>query len=137
MQEQPPPAKLTPRRFRLRGFADAWRGIKLVLLTQPNARIHAVAAAAAIALGAWLGLSAGEWSALACVITLVWVTEALNTAIEFTVDLISPEHHRLAGWAKDAAAGAVLLSSLGAVAVGAIIFAPKLWGYVTSLQAAR
>ena len=53
--------------------------------------------------------------------------EALNTAIEFTVDLLSPEPHFLAGWAKDVAAGAVFVASVGAVVVGCLVFGPHLW----------
>jgi diacylglycerol kinase (ATP) len=113
-------------RFRFRGFVDAARGIKLLLLTQANARIHAVATAAVTALGVAVGLSKLEWALIICAIVAVWVTEALNTAIEFTVDLASPEQRKLAGWAKDVAAGAVLLASIGAVVIALLIFGPKL-----------
>ncbi len=51
--------------------------------------------------------------------------EAVNTALEYLTDLISPTYHPLAGKAKDAAAGAVLLGALGAAVVGAVIFGPK------------
>ena len=56
----------------------------------------------------------------------VWVAEAFNTSIETLVDLASPEHHPLAGRAKDVAAGAVLCASIAAVIVASIIFLPKL-----------
>jgi len=126
MSEPPDPA---PRRarFRLRGFVDAFRGIGLVLWTQANARIHAAATVLVTAAGLWLHLSRSEWIEIAGVVTMVWVSEAVNTAVEFTIDLVSPEHRRLAGWAKDAAAGAVLLASIGAVVVGLLIFGPKLF----------
>jgi diacylglycerol kinase (ATP) len=120
----PPPAR--GRGFRLRGFADAWHGIKLVVLTQPNARVHLASTVVVIAAGAWLGVETRDWALLTLAITGVWVSEALNTAIEFAVDLVTQEHQRLAGWAKDVAAGAVLLASLGAVAVGVFVFGPKL-----------
>jgi diacylglycerol kinase (ATP) len=116
------------RGFRLRSFAEACNGILVVLRTQPNARIHAAAAAAAVAMGCWLGLNPGEWAAVVCAIALVWTAEALNTAVELVVDLVSPERQRLAGWAKDVAAGAVLLAAVGAVAVGLCVFGGKLWG---------
>jgi diacylglycerol kinase (ATP) len=125
MPETPVPP---PRwHIRWRGFGDAARGCALLLRTQPNARIHLAATVGAVAGGVWLGLSPGEWAALILAIALVWVTEALNTAVEFTVDLVSPEHRQLAGWAKDAAAGAVLLASVAAVGVGLALFGPKLW----------
>jgi len=57
---------------------------------------------------------------------LVWVTEALNTALEHLADVVSPEANPLVGAAKDAAAGAVLLAAIASVAIGAIVFAPPL-----------
>ena len=60
-------------------------------------------------------------------ITSVFACEAFNTAVEFIVDRISLECHPLSGKAKDVAAAAVLVSAIGAAAVGAIIFGPKLW----------
>ncbi|MHA3775076.1 diacylglycerol kinase family protein [Verrucomicrobiota bacterium sgz303538] len=114
------------RRWRLSSFVDAGRGLKILVSTQPNARVHSVASAGALALAVWLQLSGIEWAILTLTIACVWVTEGLNTAVEFTVDLVSPEYDRLAGWAKDVAAGAVLVASLNAAVVGAILFVPKL-----------
>ncbi len=113
-------------RARYRAFFHAGRGILTLLATQWNARIHLAAAASTIALGFLLHLAAWEWCAVVLAIALVWVTEALNTAVEFVVDLVSPQRHRLAGQAKDLAAGAVLVASAAAVAIGLIVFAPKL-----------
>jgi len=107
-------------------FGHAARGVRILVATQPHARIHLVAAAG-VALAAWLlGASAMEWCVLLLAIGLVWVSEGINTAIEFAVDLASPEHHPTAGKAKDVAAGAVLLASCLAAVVGAVIFLPKL-----------
>lgn len=111
---------------RLHSFADAFRGLVLVLRSQMNARIHALATVIVCGAGWWLRLSASEWALIVAVIALVWTAEAVNTAIEFLVDLISPEEHPLAGKAKDAAAGAVLAAAIGAAIVGAIVFVPKL-----------
>jgi diacylglycerol kinase (ATP) len=114
------------RRFRFHSFVDAGRGLRLLVATQPNASVHAVATVAALASAAFLRFSPAEWAALILAITGVWVAEGLNTAVEFLVDLVSPEYHQLAGWAKDVAAGAVLLASLGACLVGGLLFIPKL-----------
>ncbi len=54
----------------------------------------------------------------------------MNTAIEAAVDLASPEQHPLAGKAKDAAAGAVLVAAIGAAIIGACVFGPKLAGWL-------
>lgn len=120
---------MSPRSYfqrRRESFRHAANGVRILVATQPHARIH-LAAAAAVALAAWLlDASALEWCALLLAIALVWASEAINTAIEFTVDLASPEHHPLAGKAKDAAAGAVLLAAILAALVGAIVFVPKL-----------
>ena len=59
-------------------------------------------------------------------ITAVWVAEGLNTALERLTDLVSPGFHPLAGKAKDIAAGAVLITVIGAVSIGIIIFGPRL-----------
>jgi len=53
--------------------------------------------------------------------------EALNTALEFAVDLAQPEWHALARDAKDVAAAGVLICSLAALVVGLVVFGPRLW----------
>jgi diacylglycerol kinase len=112
---------------RLQSFAHALRGLKTLWAGQPNARIHGVVAVGVIALGAHTGLGAGEWALLALSIAVVIGAEALNTAIELVVDLASPEWHALARDAKDVAAAAVLIASLGALAVGLLVFWPRLF----------
>lgn len=112
---------------RAASFGHALRGLR-VLLRQPNARIHAVAAVLVLVLGASLRISAGEWLAVVLATVLVMGAEALNTALELVVDLVSPEWHALARDAKDTAAAAVLLCSLGAAVVGVVVFGPKLLG---------
>ena len=109
---------------RLRSFGHAFRGLKVLLQTQQNARIHAVATMLVVAAGAWLRISATEWALIALAVVCVWATEALNTAIEFVVDLVSPDHHPLAAKAKDVAAGAVLAAAIGAVIVGGLVLGP-------------
>ena len=107
-------------------FRHAARGIAVHISTQANARIQGIAALLIAGLSWALGLSAMEWCAVVGAIGLVWVAEMFNTAIEFLVDFVSPNIHPLAGRIKDVAAGAVLVSSLTAAVIGAIIFLPKL-----------
>lgn len=104
----------------------ATRGVGRLLATQMNARIHAGATLLVAALGYWLKVSLNEWSLLILAIGLVFCAEGLNTAIELVVDLASPQWHELARDAKDVAAGAVLLASVAALAVGLAVFVPKL-----------
>lgn len=112
---------------RARSFRWAFCGLGYCLRTQPNARIHAGATLAVVGLGFWLGLAGWEWCAVIGVAGLVWAAELFNTALELMVDLVSPERRPLAGRIKDVAAGAVLAAAIAALAVGAIIFGPKLW----------
>ena len=109
---------------RLRSFGHALRGLKVLLQTQHNARIHAFATIVVVVAGALVRISPTEWALIAFAIVCVWATEALNTAIEFAVDLASPGRHPLAGKAKDVAAGAVLVTAIGAALVGGIVFGP-------------
>lgn len=119
-----------PKRTRFAGmgasFGYAWRGLRVHLATQPNARLHLIATIAVCAAGWWWKIAPLEWCALIAAIGLVWTAEALNTALEFYTDLASPEFHPLAGKAKDVAAGAVLAASIASAIIGAIIFVPKL-----------
>ena len=113
-------------RKRLQSFRYAFRGIGLLLLTQPNARSHLRATLAVVLAGMYFSVSTTEWLILILTISLVWVAEALNTALEFLTDLVSPGYHVLAGKAKDVAAGAVLLAAIGAVIIAGIIFTPHI-----------
>ena len=63
----------------------------------------------------------GEWLAIIITMGIVLALEAVNTAIETVVDLVSPEYHILAKKAKDVAAGAVLLFVFAALAVAGVI----------------
>lgn len=114
-------------RGRLKSFAYAGRGVVL-LLGQPNARIHLVVALCVIAGGAALKISATDWAILGLCIAVVLALEGVNTAIERVVDLASPDWHPLARDAKDLAAGAVLIGAIAAAVVGTLIFAPYLLG---------
>jgi len=111
---------------RLASFIHAGRGLKFVLQNEHNAWIHAILTVVVIVLAIVLKISATEWCFLILAMSVVWITETLNTAIERLTDLVSPEHHPLAGKVKDIAAGAVLLAAIAAVIIGAIIFIPHL-----------
>lgn len=114
-------------RRRLNSFRYAFQGLADLFRSQANARIHLAATFLVLALGFWLGISRLEWAALAFCIALVLAMEAMNTALEYLTDFVSPGQHPLAGKAKDAAAAAVLIAAAGAAVVGAIVFLPKLY----------
>ena len=119
-----PPGRATTLR---RSFGYAFAGLFYVARSQRNFRIHLTAGALAGALAAVLRLSAPEWAILAVTITLVLTLEMVNTVVEAAVDLASPTYHPLAKIAKDVAAGAVLVTALGAVVTGLFLFLPHLF----------
>ncbi len=110
----------------LRSFRFASAGVWLLIRSEPNARVQLALGVLAVVLGLWLGLAPLEWAVLVLVIGLVLATEALNTALEEAIDLFTRARHPQAGAAKDLAAAGVLLASVSALAVGAILFVPKL-----------
>ena len=107
-------------------FACAFRGIAALLKSEVHARIHLVATIVVIALGWWCHIAPGEWIAVILSIGLVWVAEALNTAIEYVADLAHPDEHPEVKKLKDLAAASVLFASVVALAVGLIVFWPRL-----------
>lgn len=113
-------------------FDYAIRGIVYALRTERNMRLHVIAAAAVIVLALVLRVSGLELVALLFAIGLVLVAELVNTAIEAAVDLAVETFDPLAAVAKDAAAGAVLVSAVTAVAVGYVVFFGRLTPYAQS-----
>lgn len=123
-----PARSAAPERIRalIRSFGYAIAGVRYLLWSQRNAKIHSALALIAAALGWLLRLDRGEWLALVLTIALVLMAEGFNTAIEAAVDLAAPGYHPLAKVAKDVAAGTVLLAAITAVVVGLILFVPHL-----------
>ena len=119
-------------RERAQSFVDAGRGIRFLLAGQPNARIHALATVAAIALGAVLELTPGEWCWIALAIALVWVAEAFNSALEELADAVHPNRDPRVGRSKDLAAGAVLVAAIASAVIGALVFGPRLVARLTA-----
>ena len=108
----------------MRSFVYAGRGLRTMLASQHNARVHAVATVTAVGMGLTVGLERMEWTVLVLAIVSVWTAEALNTAFEFLCDVASPEFHPLVEKAKNVAAGAVLICAIGAAIVGGLLFWP-------------
>jgi len=104
----------------------ALRGAAYVLRTQPNAWIELAALVVVFGMAWALHVRGVEWALLAATVFGVLALEALNTAIEAVVDLVSPEYHPLARIAKDAAAGALVFAVIASVLVAAAIFGPRI-----------
>ena len=79
-----------------------------------------------LGLGVAIRITAFEWALLVLSISVVWVSEALNTSIEFLADELTLEWRERIKFAKDIAAFAVLAGSIGAVAIGLLVFIPHL-----------
>ena len=113
---------------RIKSFSYAFKGLAVLFTTQANARIHLLALIVVVVGGFYFNLSIVEWCLCSLCIGMVLAAEAMNTAIESIVDLVSPDYHPLAGRAKDVAAAAVLLTAISAAIVGGLIFLPKIIG---------
>lgn len=109
---------------RLKSIKHAVDGITELLKGQHNAWVHLIASFSIISFGFIFHINRMEWLFLVIAITLVWICEAFNTALEYLCDVASPDFHPLIKKSKDVAAGAVLLSSIGAMLIGLIVFLP-------------
>jgi diacylglycerol kinase (ATP) len=117
------PKKFTLRE-RFKSFCYAFRGVLIMLRSQHNAWIHAMATIIICALGLYLRITSMEWCWILLAIMAVWMAESLNTALEFLADAALPQYHPMVEKAKDVAAGAVLITAIGTVVIGIIILGP-------------
>ncbi len=118
---------------RFQAIKVALAGIKYVLITQPNARIHAVFTLSVFLLAGALKLPRLEWVILLLTVGLVWTAEIFNTAVEIAVDVISPDYDPKAKIIKDISAGAVLVTALLSILVGLLVLGPPLWNWIKTL----
>lgn len=117
-------------RNRWHSFVCAVNGLVYTLRTQRNTRIELAATVVVIACGMWLGIEPVDWALLALTVGMILALEAVNSAIEALVDLVSPEYHDLARIAKDCAAGSMLFAVLGSLGVALAIFGPRIWALI-------
>lgn len=117
----------------LRSFSYAAQGIRYVLKTQPNMRIHVTIGSLAVIAGFFFHITVPEWLAMVIVIGFVMILEVVNTAVETLVDLYTDEFNQLAKISKDTAAGAVMLMAIVSVVVGLIIFLPRVISLIQAL----
>jgi len=103
-------------------FNFAVEGIIHVLRTQRNMRIHLLAAVIVLVAALATSVTRLELIALLLAIAFVFITEMLNSALEQAIDVSTTSFDPLAKLAKDIAAGAVLIATLNAIAVGYLVF---------------
>jgi diacylglycerol kinase len=119
-----------------KSFKYALNGFILLVKTERNFQIIVGCMMVTLLVGFSLDyfhqhLTRFEWAVLWLAMGLVFVSEALNTALEKTLDTLHPEHHVGVGKAKDMAAGATLVASTIALIVGAYILLPRIVAVLT------
>jgi len=112
---------------RFQSMTYAINGLKILWREQHNCRVHLFVTALVLVFGLMLSISATQWILLLLLIALVWVAEALNTAVEYLCDKVTMEHDPLIGKAKDVAAAGVLIASIIAAVGGLLLFLPAVF----------
>ncbi len=107
-----------------RSMKDALRGLKTVFKSEQNFRIQILVGLMVVILAVFFPLKIWEIILLILLLVQVLVMELLNTALEYFTDLLKPRLHHYVLLIKDVMAAAVLLTALGAAAIGLIIFLP-------------
>ncbi len=114
-------------KFKQQGFSNTFKnarkGMRLVLKSEVNIRVHFCIAMAALALAFLLDFSLARMCILLLTIGFVIVTEMINSAVEFSLDAVFHNRYsRLVGMAKDISAGAVMFASVIAIVIGVLLF---------------
>lgn len=113
-------------RYAFFGIVEAYKG-------EQNLKIHTVIAVLVVIFGFVFKISYVEWLVCLVLIGLVLMAEFFNTAIEYVVDLASPEIHPLAKLAKDTASAGVLMMAIISAIIGLIIFVPEFIGFMRGI----
>lgn len=124
---QPLPPELARRRRSWpKKFRDALRGVPLGVRGQNSFYAHFAVAAAVLVSAAVMGVSAIQWCVLLLCVTVVLAAEMFNTALEHISRAVTDEHNERIRDALDIGSAAVLVAAAGSVAVGAVVFLPRL-----------
>lgn len=107
---------------RFRSILFAMEGWGVVLKNEKNTWVHSFFTICAVLAGFWLEITKDQWILLILTITVVWVAEFINSAIEMMIDLYSPEIHPMAKKGKDIGAAAVLIAAIASVLIGFLLF---------------
>ena len=109
-------------------FKNARKGMRLVLKSERNIRVHFVMAAFVLMMGFLLDFSITKLCILLIAIGMVVSAEMLNSALEYSLDAVFHNRYsKLVGMAKDISAGAVMFVTIIAVVIGLLIFVPRLF----------
>lgn len=108
-------------RKRWYAFGYAFVGAWDLLRNHAPAKIHMLAFVGMAGISWWLDFAMWKWIVFFICSAMVLAAESLNTAVEYVVDLVSPEYNELAGKAKDVAAAAVLFTSIFSVVIAGMM----------------
>jgi len=111
---------------RVASLSYAIAGWLYMLRRQKNTRIQAVASVLVVLIGLWLEIDTTSWAILILAITIVWMAEFVNAAVEAAINLASSEWHPMAKVGKDVASAAVLLGVFASILIGILILGPPL-----------
>ena len=111
-------------RFKSMGFA--LKGAFKLITTEHSIMVQSSIGVLMIIAGFYFHISHEEWLIQTLAIGLVLGIEGLNTAVEKVADFIHPEYHERIGFIKDIAAGSVFFAAMTAIAIGCIIYIPKI-----------
>lgn len=108
--------------FKSQGYAR--NGLKLIYKNERNFRIDLLVTVLVICAGIFFQISHFEWIAISLVVSMVFISEVMNSAIEALCDTVCQDFKVNIKYAKDVSAGAVLVSALVSVITGIIVFLP-------------
>ena len=112
---------------RIKSVGFAVKGAYKLVTTEHSVMVQFSIMILMIFAGFYFGITREEWMLQILAFGLVLAIEGLNTAVEKVADFIHPEFHERIGFIKDIAAGAVLFAAFSAIAVGALIYVPKIF----------
>lgn len=110
----------------IKSHSHAWNGLYLIFTSQLNFRIQALIGVLVAIAGIYFKLSLIEWYGIIFSMVIVFLAEALNSALEKACDAITTQRHGSIKYAKDVAAGAVLVAAAAAIVVGVFVFGPHI-----------
>lgn len=111
---------------RIKSVKFAVLGAYKLITTEHSVMVQSSLAVLMTIAGFYFKISREEWMMQILVFGLVLAVEGLNTAVEKIADFIHPDFHERIGFIKDIAAGAVMFAAMSAIAVGALIYIPKI-----------
>lgn len=116
-----------------KSFSHAIDGLKSIFRDERNFRLDLFFTAVAIIVGLIFKISHSDWIAISLVISMVLISETINSVIEAICDTVSSEYKVNIKYAKDVSAGAVLVSATVSIITGLIVFLPYIVAFIKEI----